>query len=54
MSAYDITEFCVLRTDPLRTAYRLKPIEYCVPKKGGSPSNMLYMICLLLIRSTGS
>jgi len=37
MFAYDITyKFCVLRTDPLRTAYRLTPLspEYYVPKRG--------------------
>ena len=32
-TAYE--EFWVLRTRPLRTAYGLKPTEYCVPKLGG-------------------
>jgi len=37
-----IQDLCVLRTDPLCTAYRLRtrppPSKYCVPKKAGSPS----------------
>ena len=32
MSVYDKNKFCVLRTDPLRTAYRQKKPKYCVPK----------------------
>ena len=36
MSSHDIRlqDFCVRRTDPLRTAYRLKT-KNCVPKGGG-------------------
>jgi len=32
MTAYEITGFCVLRIEPLSTAYGLKNPEYCVPK----------------------
>jgi len=33
-----------MRTNPLRTAYRLNPPEYCVPKGGCHPK-----ICILLV-----
>jgi len=52
MSAYDKQNFCVLRTNPLRTAYRLKKPEYCVPKGGCHPHTCISLFKLPVCTAT--